>query len=405
MAAAHLDLFRPAIEAVRSVLRDLDEDQIPADLRRVATATGGVLPPPLAKAAMKGLERYDWLRERSAEKLGEAENGPSGLLVRRPDGWTVDLAEQVALHGEGRGASTATADRRRLDDLERRLEATRSAAKARAAELEAELRRLRAELDQERSRRKAALAADARLDAAAAHRISELEASATESRVEVDRVRAEVDRLTAVERKLRRERSTLEAALTEATTGPGWLGADPSALAAHLDELGRMARSVRTGEDDPIEPGHGPLRLPKGLRPDRHEAIDWLAERSAPTTLVVDGYNAGFHLTGGREPAAARRRLGLAIDRLSRIASGPLRMVIVYDSSVETAPPMPGAAGPEVRFTEPGTPADEEIARLAAALPGAVVVVSSDRWVREVAETAGALALWSEALVDWSGKR
>ncbi|HSG77970.1 MAG TPA: NYN domain-containing protein, partial [Acidimicrobiia bacterium] len=285
------------------------------------------------------------------------------------------------------------------------IEAARSASKARTAELEAEVRRLRGELDDERSRRRAASAADARVDATAVRRIAELEAAVAEARREADRTATEVDRLIGVERELRRERSTLEAALIEATTGPGWLGADPAVLAGHLDELARMARVAQVGAAEPVEPGRSPLRLPQGARPDRHEAIDWLVEQRTPLTLVVDGYNAGFHLTGSREPAAARRRLGLEIGRLSPIAAGPMRIVIVYDSSVGAAPPVPGAAGPEVRFTDPGTPADEEIARLAATLSGPVIVLSSDRWVREATEAAGALALWSEALVDWTGKR
>ena len=49
--------------------------------------------------------------------------------------------------------------------------------------------------------------------------------------------------------------------------------------------------------------------------------------------------------------------------------------------------------------------ADREIAELVAELGGPRVVVSTDREVREAAEEAGALALWSEALVEWEKRR
>jgi hypothetical protein len=44
--------------------------------------------------------------------------------------------------------------------------------------------------------------------------------------------------------------------------------------------------------------------------------------------------------------------------------------------------------------------ADEEIISLAGQVPG-LVVITSDRRVREEAEARGAIGLWSEALVDW----
>jgi hypothetical protein len=410
VAAPHFELLRPAIEAVRAVLRELDDDQIPADLTRVATASGRDLPPPIARTALRGLVRYDWLRERAAGKLVEGDDPPdaaaavSRLFVVRPEGWALDIVELAAAGGEAVGTMAGNDQRRRADDLERRLETATSVSRARIAELEDELRRLRSDRDVERSRRRAVLAEDSRAGASAERRIARLEEEVQDARAEVARSRSEAERLAAAERDLRRERSRLEAALAEATTGPGWLGADPAALASHLDELARMARPAPAG-GGASGTAPGPVLVPAGIRPDGHEAIDWLVGLERPVTLVVDGYNAGFHLVATRDPAQVRRRLGLEIERLRRVAAGPLRVVVVYDSSVDAAPPGSGRGGPEVRFTEPGTTADEEIAGLAASLGGAVVVVSSDRWVREVVEAAGAIALWSEALVDWAGKR
>ena len=54
----------------------------------------------------------------------------------------------------------------------------------------------------------------------------------------------------------------------------------------------------------------------------------------------------------------------------------------------------------EIRFAADDRIADEEIVELAAELDD-VVVISSDREVREQAEAGGAVVLWSEALAQW----
>ena len=151
--------------------------------------------------------------------------------------------------------------------------------------------------------------------------------------------------------------------------------------------------------------GSAMLRLPEGVRPDQKAAVDWLVARPEATVVIVDGYNAAFKLTPSRDPAATRRRLMLSVSRLRQVARGPMRLVIVFDSRLGLESDVPALGGAEVRFTaEPGG-ADDEIAALAGALEGARVIFSSDRAVREASEAAGALALWSEALRDWSRRR
>ena len=95
----------------------------------------------------------------------------------------------------------------------------------------------------------------------------------------------------------------------------------------------------------------------------------------------------------------------MALDRLQQVARGPMRVVAVFDSRLGPAGEVPAPGPVEVRFTAEEGGADEEIAVLAGALGGARVVVSSDRAVREAAEAAGAMTLWSEALRDWSRRR
>jgi predicted RNA-binding protein with PIN domain len=127
-----------------------------------------------------------------------------------------------------------------------------------------------------------------------------------------------------------------------------------------------------------------------------------LVELEEPVAVLVDGYNAQFHVdrvdfTSG----TARRHLVDALKRLRLAATARHRVVVVYDST------MPGEraartslGGVEIRFAEEDRIADEEIVAMTAHLDRAVVI-SSDRAVREGAEANGAVVLWSEALGDW----
>jgi predicted RNA-binding protein with PIN domain len=75
--------------------------------------------------------------------------------------------------------------------------------------------------------------------------------------------------------------------------------------------------------------------------------------------------------------------------------------VVVFDSTLPGAREARSAiGGVEVRFAEDDRIADEEIIDAAAELSD-VVVISSDRAVREGAEERGAVVLWSEALTGW----
>jgi hypothetical protein len=80
-----------------------------------------------------------------------------------------------------------------------------------------------------------------------------------------------------------------------------------------------------------------------------------------------------------------------------------MQLTVVYDSSIDGDPVSTGRV--TVCFADPGRSADEEIVALAEHTPGPVVVISGDRSVREGAEAAGALALWSSALADWATRR
>jgi hypothetical protein len=402
-------LFRRALEAAARVLRDLDADQVPADLRRVA-GRPLPLPPPLALSLLKGIDRYDWLRDKALEAWPEADakqGGPdqaSALLLQRPPGWVSRiLALAVGAAGqEARGAG---------DDLARRLAAAEAAAeewKRRSrAEKDAGVRarqEAEAALAEERSAHKARQATAARADAGLEAEAERRRAAWEKAGAERDAAREELRRAREALAEERRKRAEAESARAEAAGTARWAG-DPLSMALHLDWT---AGVTRLGGSGGPEEGPGPggvLRLPEGVRPDQGAAVDWLVQRGEATVVIVDGYNAAFKLTSSPDPAALRRRLMLILGRLPRVARGPLRVVAVFDSRLGTAGEAPAPGPVEVRFTAEEGGADAEIAILAASLGGARVVVSSDRAVREAAETAGAIALWSEALRDWSRRR
>ena len=103
---------------------------------------------------------------------------------------------------------------------------------------------------------------------------------------------------------------------------------------------------------------------------------------------------------------AARDRLNERLARFRRAATAPVQVIVVYDSAqsggVSSAK---GPGGIEIRFTEAGHTADEEILAIASQAPVRLAVVSTDRRVREGAEEFGALGLWSQALVAWFDRR
>jgi len=402
-------LCRRALEAAAKALRDLDADQVPADLRRVA-GRPLPLPPPLALSLLKGIDRYEWLREKALEAWPDADvkaAGPdqaSALLLLRPPGW---VARLLALAAGAGGDESREAE----DELAGRLAAAEAEAaewKKRArAEREAGLlaqRAAEAALAEERAARKAVQATSARADGVLEAEAGRWRAAWQEAGAERDAARGELRRLREGLAEEKRRRAAAEAALAEGVGTTRWAD-DPLSMAAHLDWTAGVARLPGAAT---AETGGGPedlLRLPEGVRPDRREAVGWLVARTEATAVLVDGYNAAFKLAAKTDPAAARHRLLMVLARLQQVARGPMRVLAVFDSGLGPVAEAPTAGPVEVRFTAGEGGADEEIVRLAAGLAGARVVVSSDRAVREASESAGVVSLWSEALRDWSRRR
>ena len=375
-----------ALELARVVLRDLDADQVPSSLRRVV-AHAGDLTPPLAERLAREIDRFDWLREKTAASWPGADpttDGPdrgSALFLLRPDGWATDLMKlSVESADDGQGRKARAADAR-----DRELEVTRDKMKTAAKEA-AELRRRVTELERaERAPERRRAAAEARdtdslREASERHRreLGEIRGRLTDTEASLRAVREEL-------REAKRDRADAVGRLDAIRHSGSWADRDPVDLAVHLDAVAAQARLRPEGAAVPGD--LPPLALPKGVRPDSAAALDRVLRMPGPVGLLVDGYNVGLAL-GAAPPGEVRARLEDVLRRVRRLGGPGITVTVVWDSAAEPdGPRVP--EGLDVRFAPPGVPADDVLVELAAAVPRAVVI-TNDREGRERAEAGGA---------------
>ena len=405
------ELLLPAFKAVRKALRDLDPDEVPAALRRVAGQSGRRLPPPLARKLIETLDENGWLREKAAEAgsdLDPTSSDParavSALFLQRPEAWE-DRAKEVAEHRATGAQQVLVATlQRTIADLQQQLESARQ--KAKAAQQRAQGVEVEAERKSQAVRNAVEVARKEEHDAAEKHR-RDYEALLERHRRLVQDLEEAGDRITTLRDELLRARRSGRDAVAQA--GPqAWATRDPVEVARMLDEIVEAVRpeAVVVAPEVPAEESP-PFTFPVGVSPDHKDAVAWLASYEEPYSLVVDGYNVTFLLDAdGFTDPAARNRLNEGLARFRRAAAVPARVIVVYDSAQSggvTSTTGPG--GIEIRFTEAGLTADEEILAIASHAPARLAVVSTDRRVREGAEEYGALGLWSQALVAWLERR
>jgi len=403
LAKLPFELWEPALEAGRRALADMDENDVPARLRKVAKHTGGRLPPPLARTLLVALDADEWLRKEALEVWQEVDPeaegaaGASALFLLRPPDWEIRVeaaAEQV--------------DRRRSDsslaDLRRTLaaaETRQQAAEARAVKAEKELASLRAAEGNQAERLKAQIA-DSRRSRRGPE--EQLRRRVVELETERDRISGENRELSFRLERLQSSRHQKEKRRTTSaprTVTTSWRAADAATRARQLDELMQAALHPPLVSEPEVRVVEGRDSLPVGVPPDSAAAIQWLLSQPKPFTLVVDGYNVTY-LISPTEMALAKTRdfLQGELERLRRVSTAPVSVVVVYDGpDTESGKPR-RRGGVEVRFSQ-GETADVAIRRLAAELSGLVVVVSTDREVREGIRHAHGIGLWSQSLVSW----
>lgn len=405
------ELLAPAFKAAGKALRDLDPDEVPAVLRRIAGHSARRLPPPLARKLMETLDENEWLREKAAEAgsdLNPSSPDParavSALFLLRPDGWEDQAREAADKRASGTQQALVATLQKNLADLQEQLGAAREKAKTARRRAEA-----------------AAVAADRKVQAAraAVETARQEERSAAEElrrrhELLVDRYERLVqdldeagDRINVLRDDLLRARRAARA--TAVPAGPqAWAARDPVEMARLLDDIvGAVRPDAIAASPEIVDDDQLPFALPAGVSPDRKDAVAWLAAHEEPLVLVVDGYNVTFLFDeeAFTDPAV-RDRLNEGLARFRRMAAAPVQVIVVYDSEQSGGvTSMAGPGGIEIRFTEAGHTADEEILAIAGSHRTRLAVVSTDRRVREGAEEHGALGLWSQALVSWLERR
>jgi hypothetical protein len=385
-------LLSTAIEAARRALRRMDDKDIPAKLRDIASRSGR-LPTPLAKRLLAELDASEWLRAEALAEMkaeGDSEKSASVLFLERADGWLERVETLVMEH---RGASERSEVKRLESELRRAL--------ARAGKLEQKL------ATAERKQQEAASGVEDRLAAAAAsHRRSQARQKTARVKLasQVSSAEREVERLTAENSYLRQkvEEARIERGKATPRTSPNrmpgaWSFTKPADLARQLDDINRRLAiaPVPFGRAAPLSE---PTRLegpPAGIRPDRAEAIVWLLGLPGLVTVAIDGWNAA-HLLKSPPVPATRNRIIEAARRIILASAGKRLVTAVFDSSQVGE----SFSADDVKVTFAAS-ADEELIEMANRDATTLVVITSDRRVREAVEGAGGIGLWSEALIDW----
>ena len=412
------------------------------------------LPARALVAARRVLEADEGFRERVVEEVSEDEVGRAGwIFLRRPPGWEAELDElaraaaeveaEVAerrAEGDARrrlGIAEETARRAEEAAAEARADAARAtealgdqrrarrAAERRATELSATVAALTADRDQARAEAAAAAAATAAAQRRAEQAVAEAEAlrreppppppaplpqppspvappqpPPTTATADDPTSRAAGEALAAAARAAREVASALEAAA-------GAFGA--TAPEADDDDVVDLpvaggGRDVAGGAPPrparrPRPPARDPAPLPPGILEDSPEAAAHLVRRRG-VVLLVDGYNVSQAGWPGLPITDQRRRLVDALGELSARTGADVR--VVFDGSdVGPAPVATTAQAVRVRFSPPGTEADDVIVAEVAEIPRGrpVVVVSSDRRVRDGSRARGANLLRSSELL------
>jgi predicted RNA-binding protein with PIN domain len=389
-----------AVVAGRLAVAEMEPDDVPAPLRRVRAHTGGSLPPPFMLSILTALDEDEELRAAAHKQLESRYHGTAAAsFLTRDTGWW----EVVAMEAVDVGATL----REREAD-----KATKDAQKAvaRLAEAQRRLKATQVELEAERSQRRIS-PVSARSPVVDAEVLRDMTQTIAllETRLAVE----ERDRIEAVSMIARLRARLKRAAKQQRAESAGGaedlnfsLGGDAVAIARNLDLLAAAAKPP--GNFSGQKARRAPdtvLAIPKGVRPDKAEAIIWLGSLDQPLTVLVDGYNVLFGMDAGTfTTGTARKRLVQDLARLRR-RGGAVRMVAVFDSSlpgdrdVHAAP-----GGVEVRFAAEEELADDEIVELVVSGRGPVIVITSDRDLQARAEAEGAVILFSEALTEWVGK-
>ncbi len=393
-------VLRNVIAVARRELADLDADDVPQRLRRVARSSSRRLPPPLAESLLRELRDSEEFRSAVRERWEEEGiEDPVGLaFLDDPDAGLEQVAE-------------ASKDAR-IESLEREL----AEAVATVAALEGRLAEAKKRVAEARSEREAALRSRSEAEEAVrrgtARRIRELETALRDTESERDDLAGRVEdletQLEAANQRIsrmarRRDRDGPVAAPVAYDPRSVQPPREPVAFAAWLDTVERVQRPFREPDliavaaDDP-----GPITIPGGIGPDTREAVEAVVAQK-PDTVVIDGYNVAALCTPGDfSNQAARASVVAKAERLA--ARSGAKVIVVFDSTDaggRNALVSPG--GVEVLFSQHRS-ADDEIVDIVESRGDRTVVVTTDRELRHRCEACGAVPLWSNGFIEWANR-
>ncbi|MPY92750.1 MAG: hypothetical protein GEV08_06660 [Acidimicrobiia bacterium] len=422
--------LRPVAELALGVARSGEGEHppllAPPALRRYLSFAR--LPPAAQWAALRVLEDDEAFRLRVRDATTEDDIGELGwVFLDRPPGWEERLAEACGPPAN----ETAVVDRQERRNARRQAQAdaARSRFEDRARSAEAEAERLKAEASELRRGQRSAAAEVEKLSAELV-RVNEDRSQAVRQ-LKVSEALA-TERSTEA-RKLRQQVADLEAALAM-TAAPGLPSVgDPAAAGRTVDELNRAAAaaaeassaaerlagalssavaalSPATPADDSgcvllaDEPPRRPLRrvpvrLPTGIVDDTRRAAEHLL-RLPGAIVLVDGYNVSKGGWPDLELGTQRLRLANGLAEL-RARTG-VQVELVFDGVEQRQLVARGIpSNVRVRFSSVGVEADDLVLELVDDLPVSrpVIVVSSDKRVRDGARQRGASTLSSQTLL------
>ncbi|MBS1837523.1 MAG: NYN domain-containing protein [Actinobacteria bacterium] len=376
---------------------------------------GGSLSEHATGVVIRVLDDDEAFREQVAAAADAVEVATAGrLFLQRPDGWRTELDRLVDAERERRTAAAgAEAERsaaqrvrgleRSLDELRRRLDAATAAAARAAEDLDVErARRRTAERDRSDLEQRVAAA-----EAGRARAVGELTAARSTAEVRLARVReleAQVEALregrdhwaTPVLSGIDRAREALES-LSEA------LG-EVSSHVRRPPETGDVAAAAARdagSSADPRRVRRTPVRLVRGAIDGTLEATDQLL-RTPGVLVLVDGYNVS--MAGWPHLDVTAQRASLQSMLATLVARASAEVWVVFDGDDDGRSPAVTTLSPvRVRYTSAGVEADDvliaQVGEVRTDRP--VVVVSSDRRVRDGVAAAGANSISSQALLEW----
>lgn len=320
------------------------------------------------------------LRKKVAARV-DADVGEAGRLwLDRPRGWRPKFDALVE-------AEPAPPAKPAAPDAGRRARLAAREAKTARQKAEFEAKKTAAKLAREKKARNDLEAELGRLRKLVATLEAELAAARDSAGAEAERA-AEAsrrrDELGAEAARLRAERDALDRRLA---------ALDDLTQAAH--EIVRLDRRGAEAGAAARPPARRRRRLVlPGLDDESADAARWLLGQPG-LRCVIDGYNVTISSWGSLDLALQRDRLiRLAVDIEKRFGA---EVVVVFDGIEES---QVLSQGVEVRFTPDDVEADDHILALAADhLERPLVVVSSDRRVREGAERLGANLVHAAQLV------